>query len=103
MPVYFIAEITVKDPETYKKYVSAVPDLVRAAGGRYLSRGGAIESVFGGWSPERLILIEFTSRAQAHAFLDSPEYSHVKQFREVSTESRAIIIEGCAPEPGAAC
>jgi uncharacterized protein (DUF1330 family) len=98
MPAYFIAEIKVKDLETYRKYVSAVPELVKAAGGKYLSRGGAVESIFGGWDPERLILIEFPSVEHAHAFLDSPEYGRVKQFRETSTESRAILIEGCAPD-----
>lgn len=101
MPVYFIAEIKIKDLETYRKYVSAVPELVKAAGGKYLSRGGAVESVFGGWLPERLILIEFLSVEHAHAFLDSPEYSRVKQFREVSTESRAIIVEGCTIDKAA--
>jgi len=100
MSVYFIAEIKVNDPDTYSKYVSAVPELVKAAGGKYLSRGGEVKTVFGGWDPERLILIEFPSFEHARAFLDSPEYGRVKHFRETSTESRAILIEGCATAAG---
>ena len=40
---YFIANIEVKDPDTYAKYAEKVPPIVAQYGGSYLVRGGAQE------------------------------------------------------------
>jgi uncharacterized protein (DUF1330 family) len=96
MPAYFIAEIQVLDPSLYARYVERVPDIVKKYGGRYLVRGGQATSFSGDWNPQRLILIEFADRGQLERCFSSPEYREIAPFRERSTVTRAIIVEGPA-------
>ena len=95
MSAYLIIDITVKDPDVYKSYIEKVPELIQKYGGTYLARGGNVISLAGGWKPERLILIEFESADRVKEFLGSEEYARLSPLREASTESRAVIVEGC--------
>ncbi len=94
MAAYFIVEIEVHDPVPYAEYLRLVPPLVAKHGGRYLVRGGEVTPVFGGWEPKRLVVIEFPSAAHIRAWLGSPEYREVAPYRERSTSTKAIIVEG---------
>ncbi len=95
MAVYLLIEITIKDRELYSKYVEMVPLIIEKHGGRYLARGGKVTPLLGDWKPERLILIEFDSIEQIHECFRSKEYLEIAPFREQSTISRSIIVEGC--------
>ena len=99
MSVYLIIEITVKDRELYSKYVEKVPAIIKEYGGKYLARGGSVTPLMGGWNPERIILIEFGTVEQIHKCFQAKEYLEIAPFREQSTTSRSIIVEGYAP-PG---
>jgi uncharacterized protein (DUF1330 family) len=48
MPVYFVADVSVTDPEIYAVYLRKVRAAVECHGGRYLARGGAVVPVGGG-------------------------------------------------------
>jgi uncharacterized protein (DUF1330 family) len=93
-PVYLLAEVTVKDPALYAKYAERVPAVIAKYGGRYLVRGGKAEPVAGGWQPERIILIEFESAEQLRRCFSSPEYLEIKPWRDGSTVSKAVMLEG---------
>ena len=94
MAAYFIIETRTKDKDSYAKYISQVRPIVESFGGKYLSRGGKTTPVFGGWDPERMILIEFPSSDDIKRWLESPEYKKISGLRENSTITRAVIIEG---------
>jgi uncharacterized protein (DUF1330 family) len=94
IPVYFIAEISVTDPETYAVYLRKVRDTVENHGGRYLARGGTVVPIGGGWHPERLVVIEFPSFDRMNAWLSSEEYRALAPLREASAQSRAAAVEG---------
>jgi uncharacterized protein (DUF1330 family) len=94
MPVYFIADISVTDPETYSVYLRKVRATVESHGGRYLARGGAVVPVGGGWRPERLVVIEFPSFDRMNEWLRSDEYRILAPLRESSAKSRAAAVEG---------
>ena len=91
---YFLLEIEVKDQAAYAEYLKLAPATVTQYGGRYLIRGGAVTPAEGGWSPKRLVLLEFASVKQAKKWLNSPEYRKIAPIREKSTHSRAVIVEG---------
>jgi uncharacterized protein (DUF1330 family) len=95
MAVYMIVEITVKDRDRYSKYVGQVARIVESFGGRYLARGGKITPMSGDWNPERVILIEFDTMDDWRKCFTSPEYLEIAPFRETSTVTRAIVLEGC--------
>jgi uncharacterized protein (DUF1330 family) len=98
MPAYFIVEIKTKseDKASYAEYIAKVRPIVEKYGGRYLARGGRVIPVFGGWDPERIIVIEFPCAEDVRKWLDSAEYKNIAGLREKSTLTKAIIVEGCA-------
>lgn len=98
MPVYMILEIEVRDPETYAEYVRRVPETVTKYGGRYLVRGGQAIPLAGGWAPQRLVVLEFASFEAMRRWNESPEYREVAALRERSATTRAVAVQGCAPE-----
>jgi uncharacterized protein (DUF1330 family) len=49
MAAYVIVEIEVTDPATYEDYRKQVPAVVTKYGGKFIVRGGKVESLEGGW------------------------------------------------------
>jgi len=93
-PVYFLAEISVHNPDLYNQYIQKAQPIVLKNGGRYLIRGGTTTSFSGDWNPPRLLLIEFPSLEHLHNCFNSKEYREIKILREKSAQTRAIIAEG---------
>lgn len=58
MTAYWIAHVTVTDPEAYQGYQALAPAAFAAHGARFLARGGAHE-VLEGPSLDRHVVIEF--------------------------------------------
>jgi uncharacterized protein (DUF1330 family) len=96
MPAYLIAEVEVTDPAAYEGYKKLTPAAIAAYGGKFLVRGGAIDSKEGGWNPSRLVVVEFASMEQARKFYDSPEYAPALAIRRAASRSRLILAEGLA-------
>ena len=94
---YVIAEVEVRDAAAYEDYKSAVVPIVTQYGGRYLVRGGQIESVEGSAPSGRLVVIEFPHFGDAQAFLRSEEYRPVADIRHKTAISRIMIVEGALP------
>jgi uncharacterized protein (DUF1330 family) len=94
MPAYVIVDITVTDPVGYEEYKKLAPPAVAAYGGKYLARGGRMETLEGDWSPTRLVILEFESVERARQWLDSPEYSAGRQLRHRTATSNMVVIEG---------
>ena len=96
MPAYAVASIHVEDPELMARYSAAVPEIVARHGGRYLVRGGAVETVEGDWDPGRLVILEFDSVEAARGMFASPEYQEIAALRQDATQSNLIIVDGYA-------
>ena len=94
MPAYLIAEVDVQDTAAYDEYKKLVPGALAAYGGKFIVRGGTVDSKEGGWNPSRLVVVEFASMAQARKFYDSPEYAPALAIRLKSTKSRLVLVEG---------
>ncbi len=91
-----IIEITIRDREQYARYVEAVPPIIKKYGGEYFVRGDAIQPMFGDWHPERIVLIQFPDMQSLRRCFESKEYLSIAPFRERSTNSKAIVVEGCS-------
>jgi uncharacterized protein (DUF1330 family) len=94
MAAYLVAELEVTDPAVFEDYRKRVPASIAAHGGRYLVRGGALESLEGGWNPKRMVILEFPSLARAKAWYDSPEYQELLKLRQRSSNSKVVMVEG---------
>jgi uncharacterized protein (DUF1330 family) len=80
--------------EDYKEYAKRVPATIQQYGGKYLVRGGAVTPKEGGWSPKRVVVLEFPSMEQARKWYDSPEYAPVLAIRTRAASSKLILVEG---------
>jgi uncharacterized protein (DUF1330 family) len=94
MSAYVIGDIEVTDPAAYEEYRKQVLAVVTQYGGKFIVRGGKIDSKEGGWTPKRLVLLEFPSLAQAQKWYDSPEYAPLIKLRQKASKGRLIIVEG---------
>ena len=94
MAAYIIVSIKVQDPVRYEAYKSMVPPSLAAYGGKFIVRGGKLETLEGGWSPERFVIIEFPSAEQAKAWWGSTEYAEAKALRQATSVSEMIVVEG---------
>ena len=94
MPAYVINDMEITDPLRFEEYKRLSPATVAAYGGRFLARGGEVTPLEGDWEPKRLVMLEFPSVAQAQAWLNSPEYAQARRLRQLSANSRMVVIDG---------
>lgn len=94
MAAYVIAEIDVSDPAAYEDYRKQVPRVVEKYKGKFIVRGGRVESMEGGWTPERIVVLEFPSMDQALKFYRSPDYAPLIKLRQKASRGKLIIVEG---------
>ena len=91
---YLIGDIEVTDRDLYSKYAAGVPGIVALYGGKYLVRGVAGEVLEGGWTPKRLVVLEFESIQRAKDWYDSPEYANLKKMRQSASKGNLIFADG---------
>ncbi len=94
MAAYLVARIVVHDDAKYAEYRAQVPPVIAAHGGRYLVRGGAVETKEGDPPPGRLVVVEFPNMASARTFYSSAEYAPLLKLRLDSAESEVVFVEG---------
>lgn len=98
MPAYIIVETDIHDQEQYERYRQATPAAVKAAGGRFIVRGGEMAVLEGDWQPKRLVMLEFENLEAAKQFYASELYQEAKRLREGAANMRMVAVEG-VPAP----
>jgi uncharacterized protein (DUF1330 family) len=101
MPALLIATVRVDDPETYKKYTALTPAIVAQYGGRFVVRGGEVETLEGEPFAERLVVIEYPDMESARAMYHSSAYREAMAFRQAASQARFLLVE-TVPEGTAA-
>ena len=96
MSAYVVAEVEVTEPAVYEQYRKLVPATIARYGGKYLVRGGAVETKEGSWQPKRLVVLEFSSMDQARKWYHSPEYAPALALRARAARSKVLLVEGAA-------
>jgi uncharacterized protein (DUF1330 family) len=94
MSAYVIGEIEVTDAAVYEDYRKQVAATVQKYGGRFVVRGGRIEALEGGWSPRRLVVLEFPSMEQAQKWYRSSEYAPLIALRQSASRGKLVLVEG---------
>ncbi|MEP3247758.1 MAG: DUF1330 domain-containing protein [Sneathiella sp.] len=90
---YWIAHVTVTDPDQYQFYAGGAPKAFEKYNARILARGGKAEQLEGDGRP-RNVVIEFDSLEQALACYHSPEYQEAKAYRKEAGVAEIVIVEG---------
>ncbi|MCR9214896.1 MAG: DUF1330 domain-containing protein [Proteobacteria bacterium] len=94
MAAYMIARINVTDPDQYEVYKSLAPIAIKKYGGRYLTRGGPMETLEGPEETHRVVLLEYPDMETAKAFYDSPEYRKARDARKDAADGQFVLLEG---------
>ena len=94
MPAYFIVDNEVTDPAGFEEYRKQVPSTVERYGGKFLVRGGQVQTLEGDWRPKRVVVTEFPSIAQARRWYDSEEYRALKALRLRTARGSVVLVEG---------
>jgi uncharacterized protein (DUF1330 family) len=94
MAAYAIVNVEITDSAGFAEYRKLVPATIAAFGGRFLTRGGAMEVLEGEWAPNRLVVLEFPDVATIKAWYHSPEYQQLLEIRKRTSTSDFVIIDG---------
>jgi uncharacterized protein (DUF1330 family) len=94
LAAYVILDVEVTDAEAYEDYKKVSPGPVAAYGGRFIVRGGASEILEGGWTPNRIVILEFENAERAREWWNSPEYEKPKALRQRASKGNMILVDG---------
>lgn len=92
MKAYLFVEIQVHDPEQYQVYRQLTPATLAPYGGRFVVRGGPVETVEGDWTPERIVILEFPDAEMAKAWWNSTEYAAARELRQRSAHTQMLLL-----------
>jgi uncharacterized protein (DUF1330 family) len=99
-PVYVISEANeITDVTSLKEeYIAKVNETLAPFNGHYhfVVRGGKTESLDGDAPPKGIVVIQFDSSEQAHAWYNSPAYAAIRPVRQAATKGHMFIVEGVA-------
>jgi uncharacterized protein (DUF1330 family) len=94
LAAYIVVDVQVNDPVRYEEYRKMVLPTLEAYGGRFVVRGGKVETLEGSWAPKRLVIVEFPDVAKAKAWWNSAEYVKPKAIRQSASHTEMIVVEG---------
>jgi uncharacterized protein (DUF1330 family) len=88
---FVIAAHRMRDAMGFRPYAEVVADIVRRFGGRFLARGGKVTPL-GAFAPDRAVIIEFPTAADAVAFYVSDVYAPLLKIRHATTDPRFVLL-----------
>lgn len=89
---YWIANVTVTNPDAYQGYQALAPEAFQKFGARFLARGEA--ETLEGQNWQRRIIIEFDCIETARACYASNEYRAAREKRKAACTADIALIEG---------
>ncbi len=95
---YIIAHVGIEDWDAYREYMRHTPRVIERFGGRFIVRGGAMETLEGPEETLRLVVIEFPSMEHARGFYHSEEYAAIKTLRDGAGFAKFVLVDGYSPE-----
>jgi uncharacterized protein (DUF1330 family) len=98
-PAYLIAEVEKdsskpQDPEAARRYAEEAPKSLIPFNGRYVVRGGKVQTLEGDPPKGYIVVIGFDSLEKARAWYDSPAYETIRSIRQNTTKSRLLLVQG---------
>ncbi len=93
---YIYVEMTIRDPDGFKQYTALSAPAVHAAGGRYIVGGVRPECLEGEVAADRIVVVEFDSKARAREFYHSAAYQAAREKRLPAADFKMVLLEGVA-------
>jgi len=93
---YIVANFTVNDSETFKKYLSVVGESINKFKGKYIVRS-PLTDILEGEPFKFLAIVEFNSKEIANTWFNSEDYQKIIDMRISSTEGWFVIADEFSP------
>ena len=94
MAAFVVVDVEIEDPVAYEEYKRLTPASLVPFGGRFVVRGGRVETLEGTWSPGRFVILEFPSADRAREWWASEAYAPAKALRQACARTEMILVEG---------
>lgn len=94
MACYFIAQINIKDPKGYQKYLDGYDDVFNRYKGTVVAVDDDVTVLEGKWPFRRTLIIRFPDEAEARRWYDSAEYQAIMKHRRRASHANMILVEG---------
>ena len=94
MPAYIIVEVDIHNVNEYEEYKKLTPASLVAYQGKFIVRGGEVETLEGNWQPKRIVLLEFPTKELAEGWWASEEYAPAKALRQRTATTKMILVQG---------
>ncbi len=95
MPAYFIAQISIHDPEGYQGYLQGFLEIFDRHGGRLLTVSSKpVEVIEGEWEKDGIVLMEFPSMEAAEAWKNDPDYVALAKIRQNTASTNLVLVDG---------
>lgn len=95
MAAYFIAQISIHDPDGYQAYLEGFMPIFDRHGGRLLTVSSKpVEIIEGNWAEDGIVLMEFPDMAAARAWKDDPDYIELAKIRQKTATANLVLVEG---------
>jgi uncharacterized protein (DUF1330 family) len=95
MRAYLVLDLSVNNFSGFRKYIAEIPAFIAKHSGKYIVQGVVPTIIEGDWKPERVVIIEFSERVNAEAFLRDPEIQDLFKVRHETTTSKLVLVDGC--------
>lgn len=94
MAHYFSAQIRIKDPQEYDRYLENFDEIFSRHKGEILAVDESPTVLEGNWKYTKSVLIRFPSREDFEDWYFSEDYQQIIKYRLNAAECDSILIEG---------
>lgn len=94
MSVYILAQLNFKDETRYRAYQRAFGSVFAQSGGEVIVADEAPELLEGDWYGDKVVLLKFPGKDEAHSFMNSVPYQNISEDRRAGANTVSLLLQG---------
>ena len=99
MKCFFVAQISIHDPDEYQKYLDGFDEVFSRHKGVVMAVDEDPTVLEGAWSCTRTVLIGFPNEDEARRWYDSPGYQELVKHRRRASTANIVLVKRRAKAP----
>jgi uncharacterized protein (DUF1330 family) len=94
MPAYIVAQLDIRDHNTFARYADLTMPTLDAHEGTLCAADDEAELLEGDWSGTRTVVLRFDSKDAAKAWYESREYQEAALVRRACSSGALVLLDG---------
>jgi uncharacterized protein (DUF1330 family) len=94
MPVYAVAQLTINDRATYRRYQDRFMSVFSRFKGRLLAADEHPLVFEGSWDREKIVIMSFPDEPSFREWAESPAYQEIAKDRKASSSAVILLVKG---------